>query len=170
MGLRTKQHPWGTCDACGVDLGGVCCYCPWQYGDYDTLCDKCYDDMKKESKMDSENENAKVENSETKADEDRSLTNQLNALLIARLGNNWRRDIDLTIRADTLYWFFSLIEEGIDSRAKRWREGGKGKLDACEVASIGSWHLDLEELLAQVQTTLDNPPKPKGKGKPKKSK
>jgi hypothetical protein len=46
---RSEQHPWGTCDSCGVDLGGVCCYSPHQLGDYGTLCDKCHADMRREA-------------------------------------------------------------------------------------------------------------------------
>lgn len=48
MADRTEEHPWGTCDGCGVDLGGVCCYSPHQFGDYDTLCHSCFTDMKQE--------------------------------------------------------------------------------------------------------------------------
>ncbi len=47
MADRNTEHPWGTCDACGVDLGGVCCYSPHSLGDYDTLCNKCFAEMKK---------------------------------------------------------------------------------------------------------------------------
>ncbi len=44
--MRTEQI---TCDGCGVDLGGICCYSPHQYGDYDTLCGSCLSAMKREA-------------------------------------------------------------------------------------------------------------------------
>lgn len=37
MANRSNEHPWGTCEGCGVDLGGVCCYDPHSFGDYDQL-------------------------------------------------------------------------------------------------------------------------------------
>ncbi len=49
MADRNTEHPWGTCDSCGVDLGGVCCYEPHQLGDYDTLCGTCFTAIKKEA-------------------------------------------------------------------------------------------------------------------------
>lgn len=49
MADRCDDHPWGTCDCCGVDLGGVCCYLPYQYGDYDTLCYSCLLSLKRET-------------------------------------------------------------------------------------------------------------------------
>ena len=49
MADRDEDHPWGTCDGCGVDLGGVCCYEPHQFGNYDTLCHSCFTSMKHEA-------------------------------------------------------------------------------------------------------------------------
>ncbi len=48
MADRCEGHPWGTCDGCGVDLGGVCCYSPHSLGEYDTLCNECFARMKEE--------------------------------------------------------------------------------------------------------------------------
>ncbi len=49
MADRNSEHSWGTCDGCGVDLGGVCCYSPHKFGEYDTLCHSCFTDMKREA-------------------------------------------------------------------------------------------------------------------------
>lgn len=49
MADRCEEHPWGTCDGCGVDLGGVCCYSPHSFDDYDSLCDTCFKSMKDEA-------------------------------------------------------------------------------------------------------------------------
>ena len=49
MSDRSNDHPWGTCDGCGVDLGGVCCTEPHQFGDYHSLCGECFAAMKKEA-------------------------------------------------------------------------------------------------------------------------
>lgn len=48
MADRSEKYPWGTCEGCGVDLGGVCCYEPHSFGDYDTLCDGCFFSIKRE--------------------------------------------------------------------------------------------------------------------------
>lgn len=52
---RTDEHPWGVCDSCGVDLGGVCCYSPYQHGDYDTLCHQCFTAIRRKGERRKEN-------------------------------------------------------------------------------------------------------------------
>jgi hypothetical protein len=90
--------------------------------------------------------------------ESRSIADRLRDLLSEQFGDDWRRDISLTLRADTLYWFVFLAERGIAAK----RQDFKGDKDvASAVASLASWTMDLEALLNKIQTTF--PPKKSGK-------
>jgi len=91
------------------------------------------------------------------------ITDRLRACLAAKLGNDWREYIPLRLRADMLSWIVYLAEVGIAAKRKEWTEGKKS-LDASELASLGSWTMDLESLvtLVEASTPIALPPK-KGK-------
>jgi hypothetical protein len=95
--------------------------------------------------------------------EDKSIADRLHDQLTDKLGQDWRRDVSLTLRADALYWFVFLVEQGIAAKRKEFKS--KASIDASEAASLASWTMDLENLLSKVQAVL--PPK---KGDKKKSK
>jgi hypothetical protein len=89
--------------------------------------------------------------------EDKSLADRLHDLLAERFGQDWRRDISLTLRADALYWFVFLAERGIEAK----RQDFKGDKDvASAVASLASWQMDLENLVSKVEAVL--PPRKGG--------
>jgi hypothetical protein len=90
--------------------------------------------------------------------QEKSLAERLHDLLTERFGQDWRRDISLTLRADALYWFVFLAERGIAAK----RQDFKGDKDvASAVASLASWTMDLENLVSKIQAVL--PPKKSGK-------
>ena len=78
----------------------------------------------------------------------------LERLFTERLSGNWRKKVKLEVRADTLYWFFRLIERGIEGFRDDYTKENRGKLDACSVASLVSFQADLEKLLKQVEASL----------------
>jgi hypothetical protein len=94
--------------------------------------------------------------------EEKSLAERLHDRFAEKFGDDWRRDISLTLRADALYWFVYLAERGIEAK----RQDFKGDKDvASAVASLASWQMDLENLLSKVEAVL--PPKRGGKAKGK---
>lgn len=82
-----------------------------------------------------------------------------------KFGDNWRHELKITIRGDTLSWFIKLIEMGIEAQTREWRNIGLGKiprqLDASEIASIGSWKLDLARMVDQALVQIAKAKKPK---------
>lgn len=78
--------------------------------------------------------------------------------LLSRHGA-WRKKITLKLRGDSLYWFALLIEKGIEERRKLFLEEDKGSLSAESAASLGSWILELDELVSQIKDRLDPPVK-----------
>jgi hypothetical protein len=83
---------------------------------------------------------------------------RLEQLLKNRFGDNFRVEIPLTVRAELLYWLVNLAEAGIEARRRAWKAApGFG---AAEAASLASWRLDLENLLAKVEAALAPPPDP----------
>jgi hypothetical protein len=79
-----------------------------------------------------------------------------------KLGNDWRKDVTVTLRADTLSWLVHLAERGINARAEDFRSEAKDRgLDAASVASLSSWSMDLDDWVAKIVAALDAKPKSK---------
>lgn len=80
---------------------------------------------------------------------------RLQKIFEEKFGDDWRKEISLTIRADTLSWFVHLIEEGIEHRKEEFefdaKDQGRTHLNAGEIASIASWRMDLEALVTKVE-------------------
>jgi hypothetical protein len=98
---------------------------------------------------------------ESNMNENDTMAERLHYILCAQFGDDWRKDISLTLRADALYWFVYLAEQGIEAKRKEFKS--KVSLDASDVASLASWTIDLENLLSKVQAAL--PPKKNSKNK-----
>jgi hypothetical protein len=86
-----------------------------------------------------------------------TLAEQLHEFLAAKLGDDWRRDVSITARADHLYWLVFLAERGIAERRATFKAQGVG---ASEAASLASWAIDLENLVNRIKSTF-----PPAKGK-----
>ena len=81
-----------------------------------------------------------------------TISEDLNAFFVEKLGSNWRSLCDLTVRCDTLGWFVRLIERGILAMEEDWRgQNPDGNLQAAQIASLGSWKIDLEYLVEQIK-------------------
>lgn len=85
-----------------------------------------------------------------------TIAETLHNLLTERLGDNWRQDVSLTLRADVLYWIVYLAEKGIELRKAEMRADKTNRL-AEVVASIASWQIDLDNLVKRIESTF--PPK-----------
>ncbi len=91
-----------------------------------------------------------------------SLAEELHQLLANKLGDDWRRDITLTLRADKLYWLVYLAERGIAERKAAFRADPERARSAAEyAASLSSWLTDVGEVVGRVKAVLT--PAPKGK-------
>lgn len=91
---------------------------------------------------------------------EKSLADRLHDLFAGRFGDDWRRDISLTLRADALYWLVVLAERGIAAKRQDFKSD-PAQDRASAAASLASWTMDVENLLAKVQAVL--PPKKGGK-------
>lgn len=90
-----------------------------------------------------------------KPEKKQTQSERLTQLLFNRFGDaGWNADIPLLVRADTLSWFVKLIECGLETRRKEFRAEGKGRLGAAEATSLGSWCIDLEQLVDQIERKL----------------
>jgi hypothetical protein len=83
--------------------------------------------------------------------------------LADKFGEDWRRDITLTFRADLLYWLVFLAERGVE--AKRQEFCADPARGAAEVPSIASWQMDLEAVLGKVKAALTPAPRKGARGK-----
>ena len=72
-----------------------------------------------------------------------------------KFGSDWRKEISLTLRADTLFWFVHLIEFAIEKKRDEFKKSG---IDASAAASLGSWQADLENLVNRISSVI-NPKK-----------
>jgi hypothetical protein len=88
---------------------------------------------------------------------EQTLAEQLREFLVSKLGDDWRRDISFTVRADALYWLVYLAERGLAERRAAFKDSGVG---ASEAASLASWAIDLENLVNRIKSTF-----PSAKGK-----
>ncbi len=89
---------------------------------------------------------------ETNMSEELSIAEQLQKLFEEKLGGNWRKNINMDIRADNLYWLIFLAEAGINAKKEEMRKTKTPQVEL--VASVASWQLDLEALLAKIKQTL----------------
>ena len=83
---------------------------------------------------------------------DKKVSEQLEQMLFGKLGNNWRVNLPVVIRADTLTWFVRLIEEAIEARRKKIEN--TPTRDIMDSVTIGSFQIDLEKLLADLQVAI----------------
>ena len=91
--------------------------------------------------------------------EPKTIADQLQDLFMDKFSEDWRRDISLTLRADHLYWLVFLAERGIEERRQYFKTSTMTR-PAEAAASLGSWTMDLENLLNRVKSTF--PPKKGG--------
>lgn len=82
---------------------------------------------------------------------EKSLDQRLKEILYAKLGTDYRRDLSLTVRADALSWVFKMAVWGLAARTKAFRETPREKREAAEAASLGSFEIDLETMLAAIE-------------------
>jgi hypothetical protein len=87
------------------------------------------------------------------AEPNKTIADDVEDVLRAALGDNWRKDVTVTFRADRLYWLVALAEAGIASRRAQFR-AAPGGMDAAGAASLGSWRIDLERFVAAVKAGL----------------
>lgn len=92
---------------------------------------------------------------------DKTISEKLHEMLSERFGSDWRKDITLTHRVDDLYWLVKLAEEGLAERKRKVNR----QSDASTIASIGSFQIDLENLLASIWLAITKPDGKRGKGK-----
>jgi hypothetical protein len=95
------------------------------------------------------------------------LSEQLRQLFYERFGNDWRREVTLTLRADKLYWLVHLAERGVEAKRADFKaaqaDPDRGPFGSAEAAaSLASWRMDLEKLVSAIQLALSRPPR-KGK-------
>jgi hypothetical protein len=66
---------------------------------------------------------------------------------------DWKKPLNLQIRADKLSWFIiMLIEKRIETTRQQSHNDGSRHLDASdEVASLTSWRMDLEMLMDRIK-------------------
>jgi hypothetical protein len=64
-----------------------------------------------------------------------TLAEQLREFLNAKLGDDWRRHVSLTVRADNLYWLVFLAERGIEERRATFKAQGVGATEAAAPAA-----------------------------------
>ncbi len=82
---------------------------------------------------------------------------RLHKILSECFGNDWFHAVKLEVRADNLSWFVFLIEAGIAARAIAMKKDSpNGRLDASAAASLGSWLIDLERLVDQIEGVVRN--------------
>jgi hypothetical protein len=93
--------------------------------------------------------------------DEKTIHARLHDLLAEKFGEDWRREISLTLRADALYWLVFLAEAGIEAKHKEFKADKTS--GASEVASLASWQMDLENLLARIKSAFAPPSKGKGK-------
>ena len=84
---------------------------------------------------------------------EKEQSDRLHMLYISTLGDNWRREIKLNIRADNLWWFVRLIEWGIKKRKEEFLKDTKSRPSEI-AASLGTWYLHLKQLVDQVESIL----------------
>ncbi len=91
------------------------------------------------------------------------VAEQLHQFFTGKFGEDWRRDITLTFRADQLYWLLFLAERGVEAKRQEFRaDPARG---AAEAASLASWQMDLEAVLGKVKAALTPVPRKGAKGK-----
>lgn len=88
-----------------------------------------------------------------------TIANRLHDILCAQFGDDWRKDITLTLRADLLYWWVFLAERGIEERRQHFKANPSQQRPAEAAASLASWTIDLESLLGKVRAALTAPKK-----------
>lgn len=82
---------------------------------------------------------------------EKSLEQRLEEILYAKLGTDYRRDLSLTIRADALSWVLKLAVWGLEARLEKYRNTPREKRNVADVASIGSFEIDLEAMLSAIE-------------------
>lgn len=82
------------------------------------------------------------------------LTEQLARLFQGAFDEDWRREISLTLRADSLYWVLYLAQTGLEQHELALRSKAPRQREATEVASVCSWRLELERLVERIERTL----------------
>lgn len=78
------------------------------------------------------------------------LDEKLRAVLTKRFGENWRRHISVTMRADVFWWILRLALWGLEVREKELKAKPRDQRDMGEVMSLGSWQMDLEEFVEAI--------------------
>lgn len=94
-------------------------------------------------------------------EQEKTLTQRLDDLFYSRFGDDWRREISITLRADAIHWLVYLCEKGIKAAAEEFKQDRQTR-PAEAAASLASWHMDLENLVQRVEMVLVKP-KPKKK-------
>jgi hypothetical protein len=87
------------------------------------------------------------------SNEHKQADDRLHELFAAKFGDDWRRDIRLTLRADVLYWLVHLARFGISAKSKLFTDLGVNNAEA--EASVASWKIGLDDLLSQVELILN---------------
>jgi hypothetical protein len=72
------------------------------------------------------------------------MSDKLEKGLRERFKGDWRQDL----RADVLFWIIHLAETGLESKRKDFRKADE--MDASAAASLGSWSMDLDNLVAKA--------------------
>lgn len=80
----------------------------------------------------------------------KTLAEKLHDTLIARFGLDWKSDLGVRLRVDKLYWIVYLAEKGLVAE-RQARKGADGKLSVIDACSCGSWELDLEEFVKNIE-------------------
>jgi hypothetical protein len=92
--------------------------------------------------------------------QEKSIPDRLYDLFVEQFGEDWRREITLTLRADNLYWLVRLAQWGIDARREHFKSDASTR-PAEAAASLASWSMDLQNLVDRIKRTF--PPKKGGK-------
>jgi hypothetical protein len=77
-----------------------------------------------------------------------SLHDEVYDILNQRFGSDWRKDLEIIMRADTLSWIVCLAEQGLKDRIEKFKASSKS--DISERLSIGSLMFDLETLVEKI--------------------